>query len=170
MNELERVLSLVASFRAANTTRRAFAKKKGLHPSALSRLLRVGELPPELLGELARFERLSRTHLEVIATAPSERREELLASVREGRSTYALRDRRETTAVRLDAPLEPSPAPAPVPFDPRAQALATKLGTSPEETQSFALELLSVLLRGSPDRVRASLEQFRAARPCAPRV
>ena len=165
MNELDKVLSLVASFRAANTTRRAFAKKKGLHPSALSRLLRVGDLPEEFLGELAKFERLSRTHLEVIATAPSERRQELLASVREGRSTYALRDRRETTAVRLEAPAPAPPAPTAPPVDPRAQALATKLGTSPEETQSFALELLSVLLRGSPDRVRASLEQFRAAKP-----
>jgi ParB-like chromosome segregation protein Spo0J len=157
MNELERVLSLVTAFRTANMTHRAFAKKKGLHPSALSRLLRVGELPRELLGELASFERLSRTHLEVIATAPSERRSELIAAIREGRSTYRLRERRETTAVPVEGP--------PVaPADPGALSLAASLGTSPEETQAFALELLSVLMRSSPERVHASLAAFRAAR------
>ena len=35
--------------------------------AALSRILRVGELPEELLAELATFERLSRTHLEELA-------------------------------------------------------------------------------------------------------
>lgn len=201
MNELKKVLSLIEAFRAANKSRRDFARSRGLHPSALSRILRVGELPGELLDELASFERLSRTHLEVIATAPSERRPELLARVREGRSTYSLRERRETTAVAIAAPEAakstapersgyptpsaersgyptaspapervPSPAPSVPPpsmyEDPRARELARRLGATPEETHAFALELLAALLRGSPDRVRSSLAQFRAtARP-----
>src|SRR5581483_11240018 len=97
MNELGRVLSLIESFRAAKASRRDFAEKNGLHPSALSRILRVGALPAALLDELATFERLSRTHLEVLAAAPEERRGALLAQVRAGRSTYRLRARRETT-------------------------------------------------------------------------
>src|SRR5436190_2076502 len=97
MNELPRVLRLIEAFRSAQTSRRDFARRHRLHPSALSRILRIGELPDELLSELASFERLSRTHLEVIATAPEERRSELVASAREGRSTYRLRERRETT-------------------------------------------------------------------------
>lgn len=171
MNELKRVLALIESFRGAQASRRDFARRHRLHPSALSRILRVGELPEELLSELASFERLSRTHLEVIATAPSEKRADLLAKVREGRSTYRLRDRRETTVTPSPEPAppepppsrEPSPEPAP---DPRTRELARALGATPEETRDFALELLQVLLRGSPARVRASLEQFRG-RPAA---
>ncbi len=172
MNELKKVLSLVESFREAGGSRRDFARRHHLHPSALSRILKVGALPDALLAELAAFERLSRTHLEVIATAPEERRQELLAQVRAGRSTYRLRDRRETTAVALSAPppaTEPAPPPSPpVPtaeHDPRAAALARALGASVAETRAFSLELLSVLLAGSPGRVRASLEQFRLQRP-----
>src|SRR5581483_7466648 len=101
MNQLPKVLRLVQAFRAEAMSRRDFARRHRLHPSALSRLLRVGELPDDLLAELASFERLSRTHLEVIATAPPERRVELVAKVREGRSSYELRERRETTAVAL---------------------------------------------------------------------
>jgi len=158
MNELKKVLGLIESFRASGSCARDFARRKGLHPSALSRILRVGELPPELLSELASFERLSRTHLEVLATAPSERRAELLASVREGRSTYRLRDRRETTAVQVGSQAEPQ--------DPLGRAL----GASAEETQAFALELLSLLMKSSPERVRSSLAQFRAARSASERA
>jgi hypothetical protein len=183
MNELARVLRLIEAYEESKTSRRAFAKRRGLHPSALSRILRVQELPGELLDELATFERLSRTHLEVIATAPPERRSELVSLVREGRSTYRIRERRETTAVAIaprpeasappGGPLvsqgEPSdkgqgePAPEPAP-DPKTLALSRRLGATPEETRDFALELLSVLLRSSPERVRSSLEQFRAVR------
>ncbi len=172
MNELKKVLSLIESFRSAQASRRDFARRHCLHPSALSRILRVGELPEPLLAELASFERLSRTHLEVIATAPEERRPELLAQVREGRSTYRLRDRRETTAVPVAAP---SPAPtapeaAAGPWEPdaRTRELARVLGASPEETRDFALELLHALHKGSPGRVRASFAQFRAVRQPAP--
>jgi hypothetical protein len=123
----------------------------------------VGELPGELLSELASFERLSRTHLEVLATAPEERRGELVSAMKEGRSTYELRARRETTAVALAPSPAPSPGPEAAP-DPRARELARELGSTPEETRDFALELLSVLLRSSRERVRSSLEQFRARR------
>ena len=57
-NELGRVLALVASFKRAEGSRRDFARRHRLHPSALSRILRVGELPEALLEELASFERL----------------------------------------------------------------------------------------------------------------
>jgi hypothetical protein len=167
-NELGKVLSLVESFRAAQGSRREFARRHGLHPSALSRILRVGDLPGSLLDELASFERLSRTHLEVIATAPEERRRELLDQVRAGQSTYRLRDRRETTSTAALPPDAPSVASPPEP-DPRARELARALGATAEETRAFALELLAVLLQGSPGRVRASLEQFRARRPEAQR-
>jgi ParB-like chromosome segregation protein Spo0J len=160
-NDLDRVLRLVSAFKAGGTSRQEFARRHRLHPSTLSRILRVGDLPPELLSELASFERLSRTHLEVLATAPEERRRELVSAVREGRSTYTLRERRETTAVSL-AP--PPPAPEPVAEEGRAALLARELGSTPQETRDFALELLSVLLRSSRERVRASLEQFRARR------
>jgi len=154
------LLSLIESFRAANATRRDFARKHRLHPSALSRILRVGELPGTLLDELASFERLSRTHLEVIATAPAERRPELVGHVRAGRSTYRIR-----TAARR--PPSPSPAPRVETRAPRLRShgdgagadrapdLARALGASPAETRSFALELLGVLLESSPQRVRA---------------
>jgi hypothetical protein len=174
MNELPRVLRLIESFRAAQTSRRDFARRHRLHPSALSRILRIGALPDALLEELASFERLSRTHLEVIATAPAERRPELIARVRAGRSTYSLRERRETTAVAVAAGQttaieaaadesedEKNENDEP---DPRARELAQTLGASCEETRAFALELLSVLMKGSPERVKSSLEQFRAAR------
>jgi hypothetical protein len=172
MNELKRVLALVESFRAAQASRRDFARRNRLHPSALSRILRVGALPSSLLEELASFERLSRTHLEVIASAPEERRRELLAQVRAGRSTYRLRDRSERTvplpspcpATPVAAPTPPGPTPEARASDLRASELARALGATPEETGAFALELLSLLLEGSPGRVRASLEQFRAAR------
>jgi hypothetical protein len=178
MNELPRVLRLIETFRAAQTSRRDFARRHRLHPSALSRILRIGELPDALLEELAAFERLSRTHLEVIATAPEERRPELIARAREGRSTYSLRERRETTAVAVAATPttaietpeaegrdeSPDEQNASAETDPRARELADTLGASCEETRAFALELLSVLMKGSPERVRSSLEQFRAAR------
>lgn len=166
MNELKKVLSLIESFKTAQASRRDFARRHRLHPSALSRILRVGELPESLLEELASFERLSRTHLEVIATAPEERRTEVLAQVRAGRSTYRIRDRRETTAVAVSSPAPPEAAvtPASPEIDPRAHDLARTLGASPEETQDFALELLGALFKGSPGRVRESLEQFRATR------
>jgi len=160
MNELERVLGLIESFRAFRATRRDFAAQAGLHPSALSRILKVGELPAELLRELASFERLSRTHLEVIAAASPEKRPALLEAVRRGGSTYRLRDRKERIA-RGASPAPPSPEP---PAPPRGVELARALGASPEETGAFALELLSVLLRDSRARVRASFESFRAAR------
>jgi len=171
VNELERVLQLIEAYRKSGTSRRAFARRRGLHPSALSRILRVGELPDELLRGLAAFERLSRTHLEVIATAPAERRGELVSQAREGRSTYRLRDRRETMAVAVGATVEATPAPvSETAADPRTLALARTLGATAEETRAFALELLSVLLRSSPERVRASLEQFRAASGPRPRA
>jgi hypothetical protein len=171
VNELERVLRLIEAWKESKASRRAFARRRGLHPSALSRILRVSELPDELLRELASFERLSRTHLEVIATAPPERRSELVSKVREGRSTYRLRERRETTAVAAFRPAEAVAAPVEAPReaipepagDPRTLGLARTLGATAEETRDFALELLSVLLRSSPERVRASLSQFRAA-------
>ncbi|HZV03043.1 MAG TPA: hypothetical protein VFF73_40425 [Planctomycetota bacterium] len=164
-NELERVLDLVSAFKASGASHRDFARRHRLHPSTLSRILRVGELPQELLSELATFERLSRTHLEVLATAPEERRRELVAAVREGRSTYTLRERRETTAVAVASPAPTATGPE---ESGRAADLARELGSTPEETRDFALELLSVLLRSSRERVRASLEQFRAsARPRA---
>jgi hypothetical protein len=162
MNELRKVLSLIESFAQARTSRRDFARRHRLHPSALSRILKVGELPQDLLSELARFERLSRTHLEVIAAAPLERRSEVLAQVKAGRSTYRLRDRRETVAVPLAAPAGPAVA-TEATSDPRARALAGTLGASEAETRAFALELLSVLMKSSPERVRASLVQFRGA-------
>jgi len=159
-NELERVLGLVSAFKASGASHRDFARRHRLHPSTLSRILRVGELPGELLAELATFERLSRTHLEVLATAPEERRREVFAAVKAGRSTYTLRERRETTAVAL------APSPAPAASAPeesgRAAVLGRELGATPDETRDFALELLSVLLRSSRERVRASLEQFRS--------
>jgi hypothetical protein len=85
VNELARVLRLIEAYEESKTSRSAFARRRGLHPSALSRILRVGKLPEALLLELGSFERLSRTHLEVIATAPPERRSELVSRVREGR-------------------------------------------------------------------------------------
>jgi ParB-like chromosome segregation protein Spo0J len=173
MNELARVLRLIEAYEESRASLGAFAKRRGLHPSSLSRILRVGKLPEELLSELASFERLSRTHLEVIATAPPERRSELVSWAREGRSTYRIRERRETTAVKVSPPSEPTPGaatpPAQVQGEPesvpsRVSALARALDATPEETRDFALELLSVLLRSSPGRVRSSLEQFRQAR------
>jgi hypothetical protein len=174
MNELARVLALVGAFKEAKTTCRAFAAREGLHPSALSRILRVGTLPEALLSELASFERLSRTHLEVLAAADEEERPALLEQVRKGGSTYRLRAREERVArVRAETPpadLSPAPASppastaAPAPEDPRACEIARELGSSPEEAGAFALELLSVLLRDSRARVRASFAQFRARR------
>jgi hypothetical protein len=172
MNELGRVLSLIESFRAAKASRRDFAEKNGLHPSALSRILRVGALPAALLDELASFERLSRTHLEVLAAAPEERRGALLAEVRAGRSTYRLRERRERTGAPRSAASAAEGSRASPPAEPARSAaaadaaaeLGARLGASAEETRAFALELLSVLFAGSPGRVRSSLEQFRRAR------
>jgi hypothetical protein len=110
----------------------------------------------------------------VIATAPAERRGELVARAREGRSTYSLRERRETTAVaageateRADEDLDQEAGDE---HEPRARELAQALGSSVAETRAFALELLSVLMRSSAERVKGSLEQFRAAqRPAGQR-
>src|SRR5207302_11398266 len=106
-NELPRVLELTREFERAQTSRKRFARRHGLHPSALSRLLRVAGLPAPFLEELKALPRRSRTHLEVLATAPEERRAELLAAVRAGSSTYRLRERRESTAVVLAPVLAP---------------------------------------------------------------
>ncbi len=175
-NELGRVLALIDEFRHAGTNRRRFARRHRLHPSALSRILRVEKLPPDVIEELARLPRLSRTHLEVLATAPPERRGEVLDAVKSGRSTYRVRGRRETTAV------ETAPAPAPVeapppkaaemppvapPMDPRVAEVARALGASPEEMQAFANELLLVLWRSGRDRVEGSFAAFRASRTVA---
>jgi hypothetical protein len=171
-NELGRVLELVQAFRGSGTTRARFARQRRLHPSAFSRLLRVAELPPDVLDALARLPRLSRTHLEVLATAPPERRSELLDAVRSGRSTYRLRDRRETTGVRLGA--RPEPDPGSPSSDTQGSAVAAtadraplaevarSLRASPDETLAFASELLWVLWRSGPERVEASFRAFRA--------
>lgn len=100
-NELGRVRKLIEDYQASGETRARFARARRIHPSAFSRLLRVRDLPEPLLGELAQLPRLSRTHLEVIATAPAERRPAVLEAVKQGRSTYRIRERRETTAVSL---------------------------------------------------------------------
>ena len=159
-NELERVLALGAEFQGFSGSRSDFARKRRLHPSALSRILRVAELPQELLTELARFPVLSRTHLEVIAAAPEERRAEIVAAVRAGRSTYAIRERRESSRVALEAPSPVTAPPAGV--DPgRLGEVARALGASHDETLAFALELLTVLWRSGPDRVSGSFAAWR---------
>ena len=162
-NELERVLSLVEAFRASGEARAHFARRRRLHPSAFSRLLRVAELPRELLDELATLPRLSRTHLEVLATVPVERRAEIVAGIKTGRSTYRLRERRETTAVEL-APSKPAEATTGV--DPALVGLlgpvARELGASPEEAVAFASELLLVLWRSGRGRVEESFRAFRS--------
>jgi len=182
-NELGRVQKLIEAYQASGETRARFARARRIHPSAFSRLLRVSALPPTLLGELALLPRLSRTHLEVLATAPAERRLAVLEAVKQGRSTYRIRERRETTAVPLanvplasstatassdaaPAPETPtSPAPLAAPTLPEPLALVGRaLGATPEETLAFAAELLSVLWRSGPDRVEGSFEAFRAAR------
>jgi ParB-like chromosome segregation protein Spo0J len=180
-NELGRVLALVVEFRHAGTNRRRFARRHRLHPSALSRILRVEQLPPEVLSELASLPSLSRTHIEVLATAPPERRGQLLDAVRSGRSTYRLRDRRETTAVETSAvetaaaPVAPvveatppappaAPAAASTPSDPRLAEVARALGATEEETRAFANELLLILWRSGRDRVEGSFAGFRGNR------
>jgi hypothetical protein len=172
-NELGRVLGLVDAFKTSGTTRARFARQRRLHPSAFSRLLRVAELPPAVLDELGQLPRLSRTHLEVLATAPPERRGELLEAVRSGRSTYRLRDRRETTSVPVGAPAaHASPGTSPdcgagtavAVLDDRGPLaqVARELAASPDETLAFASELLLVLWRSGRERVEASFRAFRA--------
>jgi hypothetical protein len=163
-NELARVLALAAEFRAFSGSRGDFAKKKRLHPSALSRILRVSELEEDLLAELALFKVLSRTHLEVIAATPEERRALVLAAVRAGRSTYAIRARKESSRVALEAPPAPVAAPLATPPSVDASRLAEvsrALGASKDETLAFALELLMVLWRSGPDRVSGSFAAWR---------
>lgn len=171
-NELGRVLGLAQDFQASGLTRRAFARSRRLHPSSLSRLLRVTELPAELRAELASLEKLSRTHLEVVATAPAEQRPAILAAIREGRSTYRIRDRRESTAVTPAVHPEPSTQGEPLrvsPFaqDERLKEVARALGASDEETLAFAAELLLILWRQSRSRVEASFAAFRVPRNVA---
>lgn len=175
-NELVRVQKLIEAYQASGETRARFARARRLHPSAFSRLLRVSELPPTLLGELASLPRLSRTHLEVLATAPAERRAAVLEAVKQGRSTYRIRDRHETTAVAFAAPASTATtssdaAPAPeTPAAPPASLpaplaeVARALGATPEEALAFAAQLVSVLWRSGPDRVEGSFEAFRAGR------
>ena len=177
-NELPRVLDLLAAWKSEGGSRSAFARRHRLHPSAFSRLQRVDALPPEVLSELAALPALSRTHLEVIATAPPERRTALIEGARAGRSTYAIRERRETTCVRLGAsaapeargtpgPLADTPgptSPTPGPGDERLLAVAAALGASPDEAAAFAAELLAVLWRSNRERVLGSFEAFQATR------
>jgi hypothetical protein len=158
-NDLGRVLEMIGAFRSEGTTRRRFARRHRLHPSAVSRILRVGELPAPLLSELERLPSLSRTHLEVLAAAPVERREELVAALREGRSSYALRSMVE----RFERRAAPSPA-LPVVGGGRVEAMARDLGATPEEAVAFSFELLSVLWKTSRSRVEASFESFRQSR------
>ena len=161
-NELGRVLELAREFGTFAGSRSDFAKKKRLHPSALSRILRVSELPEELLSELGRFAFLSRTHLEVIAAAPLERREAVVAAVREGRSTYAIRARRESSRVALEAAAPALPVATPPGVDAgRLGEVSRALGASRDETLAFALELLMVLWRSGPDRVSGSFAAWR---------
>src|SRR5581483_675698 len=182
MNELGRVLSLIESFRAAKASRRDFAEKNGLHPSALSRILRVGALPAALLDELATFERLSRTHLEVLAAAPEERRGALLAQVRAGRSTYRLRARRETTRaprrerrgdarLRARAPLRPLRGLAGArPREPRAVPARAPRASLRDLAGEGLLRVLAVLVlarrRGddAPERLVGSGEELQSLR------
>lgn len=180
-NELGRVLGMIEAFRAEGETRQRFARRHRLHPSALSRILRVAELPGEVLSELERLPHLSRTHLEVLAAAPLERRPALLDAVREGRSTYSLRSRTERSArvafsqeekpvfsqEEKQAPCPAPPAPEPPArraIDARLEAVARSLEASPEETLAFAGELLLVLWKSNPRRVLESFESFKAAR------
>ena len=118
----------------------------------------------ELGEELASFPVLSRTHLEVIAAAPAERRAQVVSAVREGRSTYAIRERGESTRVALEAAAPAAPtAQGPLAgVDPgRLGEVSKALGASPDETLAFALELLTVLWRSGPDRVSGSFAAWR---------
>lgn len=165
-NELERVRSLIAGFKTSGTTRAAFARRHKLHPSAFSRILKVEELPQDVLDALAALPSLSRTHLEVIATAPAERRAALIEAVRAGRSTYRLRDRRESTRVQLASEEQ---APPPKTMEVATSEIARALGATDEEAAAFAAELLLVLWRSGRDRVEGSFAAFRAARARADR-
>jgi hypothetical protein len=160
-NQLANVLELVESYRQSGKTRARFARERRLHPSTFSRILRVSELPPELLLELAKLPRLSRTHVEVIATAPPERRAAVIDAIKSGSSTYKIRDRRETTSVALEAPSTSTPSAA---GEGALAPIARALASSPEETLAFASELLLVLWRSGRDRVEESFRAFRAAR------
>src|SRR5690349_13747926 len=106
-NVLGRVRALLEDFGREGKSRAAFARSRRLHPSAFSRILRVASLPEELLSELEGLRQLSRTHLEVLAAAPPERRPAILLAIRSGESTYRLRERRESTGPLPDGPRAP---------------------------------------------------------------
>jgi hypothetical protein len=158
-NELPQVLGLLDALASTRARLGTFARKHRIHPSTLSRLKRVRELPEDLLHELASLPELSRTHLEVIATAPPERREDLLADLRSG--TYRLRALRESSCVAFEAAPAPEATPVPTPEVPRLAEVERALGATREEAAAFAVELLLVLVRSGPERVLASFQAFR---------